>query len=184
MSLLDKIIFFWAVFLIVLGLIFEASGFGIVVTGRLDGLILVVMGVSLFWGGWIMSQASGLWFAAAATLNMFDAASTVAFWNFEINPIVLSMGPTIFMTAKIISSLTIMIYAKLQPNSRRGGISLTLLFTIIVGWNLSQHLLAYLGFTEFVYGILIGAVFSFAVSAIVLYVLLAGEKASHRNLML
>ncbi len=181
MGLLDKIIFFWAVFLIVLGLIFEASGFGIVVTGRLDGLILVAMGVSLFWGGWIMSQASGLWFAAAATLNMFDAASTVAFWNFEVNPLVLSMGPTVFMTAKIISSLTIMIYAKLQPQSRRGGMSLTLLFTIIVGWNLSQHLLAYLGFREFVYGILIGAIFSFVVSAIVLYVLLAGEKASFRN---
>ena len=179
MVLVDYIMFFWAVFLIIVGLLFEASGFGIIVAGRLDGIILVIMGISIFWGGWIMSQARGFWFALAATLNMFDAASTVAFWNFEINPIVLSVGPTVFMLAKITSSLTIMLYAKLNPESRTMGKILAVLFSIVVAWNLSQHFFAYIGVKESVYGVLVGAIISFMLSAIILYTLLKTKASRH-----
>jgi hypothetical protein len=162
----------------VLGLIFEASGFGIFVAGRLDGIIIIVIGVTMFWGGWILSRAQGFSCALAAVLNMFDAASTVAFWSFEINPVVLAIGPTIFMIAKITCSLTIMLYAKLHANPRGGGIALTIFFALIVGWNLSQHLMAYLGLKSFAYGILLGTMFSFVASAIVLYVLFISRKTS------
>lgn len=181
MASINHVVFSWAVFLLVLGLIFEASGFGVLVAGRLDGLVIIVIGVTMFWGGWILSHARGFSCAAAAVLNMFDAASTVAFWNFEINPLVLEVGPTIFMTAKIACSLTIMLYAKLHTNPRRGGIVLTMFFALIVAWNLSQHLMAYLGFKDFAYGVLLGSIFSFAASAIVLYVLFISRKTSTAN---
>jgi hypothetical protein len=170
-ELIDSLVFFWAVLLLVLGLVFEASGFGIFVAGRLDGFILIVIGVTMYWGGWILSRARSFSCALAAILNMFDAASTVSFWNFEINPIVLAAGPTIFMIAKIACSLTIMLYAKLHTNPRKGGVVLTVFFAFIVAWNLSQHLMAYLGFKDFVYGLLLGTIFSFVASAIVLYTL-------------
>ena len=176
MGLFDYAVFSWAIFLLVLGLIFEASGFGIFVAGRLDGFIFIVIGVTMFWGGWILSGARGFWCAAAAVLNMFDTASTVAFWTLEINPIVLAIGPTIFMIAKITCSLAIMLYAKLHANPRKGGIALTVFFTLIVGWNLGQHLAAYLGLKDFAYGILLGIMFSFLASAIVLYTLYMSRK--------
>ena len=182
MALIDQVVFSWAVFILVLGLIFEASGFGIFVAGRLDGFIIIVIGVTMFWGGWILSGARGFSCAAAAVLNMFDAASTVAFWNFEINPVVLAVGPTIFLIAKITCSLTIMLYAKLHANPRSGGIALTVFFTLIVGWNLSQHLMAYLGLKDFAYGILIGTVFSFVASAIILFALFHKRKDKYCNL--
>jgi hypothetical protein len=175
-GLFEYAVFAWAVFLIVLGLIFEAAGFGIFVVGRLDGFILIILGVTLFWGGWILSGARGFWCAAAAVLNMFDTASTVAFWAFEINPLIRTIGPTIFMIAKITSSLTIMLYAKLQPNPRKGGILLTLLFALIVGWNLGQHLVAYLGVKDYAYGILLGIILSFLASATVLYALFTSRR--------
>jgi hypothetical protein len=178
MALIDYVIFSWAVFLMVLGLIFEASGFGVFVAGRLDGFIIVFIGVAMFWGGWILSRARGFSCAVAAVLNMFDAASTLAFWNFEINPVVLAIEPTIFMIAKITCSLTIMLYAKLHANPRKGGFALTIFFSIIVGWNLSQHLMAYLDLKDFAYGILLGIMFSFTASAIVLYILSKSEKIS------
>ena len=178
MVLIDHITFSWAVFLLVLGLIFEASGFGIFVAGRLDGFLLIFIGVTMFWGGWILSGARGFSCAAAAVLNMFDAASTAAFWNFEINPVVLAVGPTIFMIAKITCSLTIMLYAKLHANPRMGGIVLTVFFALIVGWNLSQHLMAYLDLKDFAYGIFLGTMLSFVASAIVLYALFISEKTS------
>jgi len=180
-ALIDHLVFSWAVLLIVLGLIFEASGFGILVVGRLDGLIIIVIGVAVFWGGWILSRARGFLCAVAAVLNMFDAASTVAFWNFEINPAVLAAGPTIFMIAKITCSLTIMLYAKLHPNPRNGGLALTVFFAFIVGWNLSQHVMAYLGLKDLVYGILLVSMFSFVASAIALYALLMSKKTSTAN---
>ena len=176
MGLFDYAVFSWAIFLLVLGLIFEASGFGVFVAGRLDGFILIVIGVTMFWGGWILSGARGFWCAAAAVLNMFDTASTVAFWALEINPIVLAIGPTIFMIAKITCSLAIMLYAKLHANPRKGGIALTVFFTLIVGWNLGQHLAVYLGLKDFAYGILLGIMFSFLASAIVLYALFISRK--------
>lgn len=178
MVLVDHITFSWAVFLLVLGLIFEASGFGIFVAGRLDGFIIIVIGVTMFWGGWILSGARGFSCASAAVLNMFDAASTAAFWNFEINPVVLAAGPTIFMIAKVACSLTIMLYAKLHANPRRGGIALTVFFSLIVGWNLSQHLMAYLDLKDFAYGIFLGTMLSFVASAIILYALFMSEKTS------
>jgi hypothetical protein len=175
-DLIDSLVFFWAVLLLVLGLIFEASGFGIFVAGRLDGFILIVIGVTMYWGGWILSKARSFACALAAVLNMFDAASTVSFWNFEINPIVLAAGPTIFMIAKIACSLTIMLYAKLHTNPRKGGVVLTVFFAFIVAWNLGQHLMAYLGFKDFVYGLLLGTIFSFIASAIVLYTLFVSMR--------
>lgn len=178
MALIDRLVFAWAIFLLMLGLIFETSGFGIFVAGRFEGSIIIVLGVTMFWGGWILSGARGFWCAVAAVLNMFDASSTAAFWNFEINPVILAMGPTVFMIAKVMCSLSIILYAKLHANPRRGGIMLTAFFAFVVGWNMSQHLMIYLGLTNFAYGILLGTVFSFSASAIVLYVLFTGEKAN------
>jgi hypothetical protein len=175
-DLIDHLVFSWAVLLLVFGLVFEASGFGIFIAGRLDGFILIIIGVTMYWGGWILSRARSFSCALAAVLNMFDAASTVSFWNFEINPIVLAAGPTMFMIAKITCSLTIMLYAKLHKNPRRGGIALTVFFAFIVAWNLSQHLMAYLGFKDFAYGILLGTVFSFLASTIVLYTLVISAR--------
>jgi hypothetical protein len=169
MDLVESLIFSCAVFLLLVGLIFTASGFGIFVVGRFDGIILIVSGIAMFWGGWIMSGARGFPCGAAAVLNMFDAASTVALWNFEVNPVILSVGPTLFLVAKIASSLTIMLYAKLHSNPRKGGILLSLFYAMIVGWNLSQHFRIYLGLETFSYGIILGAAFSLSASVAVLY---------------
>lgn len=174
--------FSFAIFLLALGLIFEASGFGIFVAGHLDGLLLVFIGVSMFWGGWAESGARGFSCATAAILNMFDAASTVAFWNFDVNPVVQTIGPTAFMIAKIICSITIMLYAKLHDNPKKGGLILTAFFALIVGWNLGQHTLAYLGLRDFTFGILLGTVFSFAASAVVLLILFMSENRKYCNL--
>ena len=168
--------FFLAILFVVFGLLFTASGFGIFVVGRFDGFILIIIGVAMFWGGWIMSGAKGFPCALATVLNMFDAASTVAFWNFEINPIVLAAGPTLFMIAKVVSSLTIMLYAKLNSNPRKGGILLSIFYAAIVGWNLSQHFRAWLGLISLAYGTVLGAVFSLLASAIVLYFIFINER--------
>ena len=85
MVLLDKIVFSLGVFALVIGLLFEASGFGAFVAGHTGGLLLVVIGVSMYWAGWVISGAQAFSCAVAAALNMFDAASTLAFWNFEVN---------------------------------------------------------------------------------------------------
>jgi len=175
-ALIDHVVFSWAVLLIVLGLVFEASGFGILVAGRLDGLIMIVIGVAVFWGGWILSRARGFSCAVAAVLNMFDAASTVAFWNFEITPAVLAAGPTLFMIAKITCSLAIMLYARFHANPKKGGLALAVFFALVVAWNLSQHVMAYLGLRNVIYGILLGTIFSFVASAIALYALLMGKR--------
>ena len=172
--MIDQAVFSLAIFLTVVGLIFEASGFGIIVVGRLDGIILVIMGLSMFWAGWAMSGARSVSCATAAVLNMFDAASTISFWNFEINPLVQFAGPTIFMVAKVVCSITILLYAKLDPNPRKGGMMLTLFFGLIVGWNLGQHALAYFGLRIVPYQVyiyIVGAMLSFAVSAVALSLL-------------
>ena len=171
MGLVDYVVFFWAIFLLVLGLIFEASGFGVFVSGRLDGFIFVIIGVTMFWGGWVLSGAHGFSSAIAAVLNMLDAASTVAYWSFEINPFVVAAGPTAFMVAKIACSLAIMLYAKLHPNPGKGGTILAAFFAVIVSWNLSQYTLAYLGLIDVAYGILIGTLLSFFASVTVFYIL-------------
>lgn len=181
MGLVDYVVFLWAIFLLMLGLIFEASGFGVVVSGRLDGFIFVIIGVTMFWGGWILSGAHGFSCAVAAVLNMFDAASTVAFWSFEVNPFVVAAGPTIFMVAKVACSLAIMLYAKLQPSPGRGGTILAAFFAVIIGWNLSQYMLAYLGLVDIVYGVFVGIFLSFLGSAAVFYVLFRSKVNAHRS---
>jgi hypothetical protein len=178
---IDHFIFFWAIFLLIVGLIFTASGFGIFVAGRLDGIILIISGAAMFWAGWAMSGARGLPCAAAAILNMFDAASTVAFWNFEVNPGIVAMGPTVFLSAKIASSLTIILYAKFHPNPRKGGILLSVFYAVVVGWNLSQNFRAYMGLTTFAYGIVLGAGFSLMASAAVLYAIFISGHISKQS---
>jgi hypothetical protein len=180
-GLVDYVVFLWAIFLLVLGLIFEASGFGVFVSGRLDGFIFVIIGVTMFWGGWVLSGARGFSCAVAAVLNMFDAASTVAFWSFEINPFVVAAGPTIFMIAKVACSLAIMLYAKLHPSPGNGGTILAAFFAVIIGWNLSQYTLAYLGLIDVVYGIFIGVFLSFLASAAVFYTLFRSKVHARRS---
>ncbi len=179
MDWIDKAVFCSAVFLVVVGLIFEASGFGILVVGRLDGVILIVMGISMFWGGWMMSGAHGFSYAVAAVLNMFDAASTISFWNYEVNPLVHIAGPTIFLAAKIVCSMTIMLYARLNHNARRAGILLTFFFSIVVGWNIGQHVLAYMGIRVVSYQIfvqVVAAAISLAVSGTAILMLLIRRR--------
>jgi len=181
MVFVDYFIFFWAFFLLVIGLILTASGFGIFVASRLEGVVIMLTGLAMYWGGWIMSGARGLPCAIAALFNMFDAASTVAFWNFELNPFVLKLGPTLFLIAKITASISIMLYAKLHPNPRKGGILLSVFFAIIVGWNLSQHLRAYLDLKAMDYALFLGATFSFLASAIVLFAIFISERPEKKN---
>jgi len=182
MTLMDHAVFSSAIFLLVLGLILEMTGFGLFVVGRLDGFLLVVIGVPMFWGGWVMSEARSFSCAIAAILNMFDAASTVVFWNFEINPFVRTAGPTVFMIAKITCSIVIMLYARLHNNPRNGGLILTTFFALVVGWNMGQHTLAYLDLRDFAYGILFGTLFSFVTSAMILLVLFVSENRKYCNL--
>jgi len=176
--LLDHVIFSSAVFLLVIGLIFEASGFGAFIAGQMGALLLVVMGISMFWAGWIISGAHSFPCAAAAALNMFDAASTLAFWNFEINPAVLYIGPSLFLIAKIVCSIAIVFYAKFHHSPRKGGLILSLVFAVIVGWNLSQHTLAYLGLSDITLGLFFGILLSFAASSFVVLMLFLGEKVT------
>jgi len=175
-SLIDYFIFLVAVAFLAIGLILQAAGFGVFVTGRLDGAILIIIGFTMFWAGWVISGARGISCIVASILNMFDAASTVAFWNFESNPVVLAAGPTIFMTAKVACSLTIMLYARYNPAARKGGMLLAAFFAFIVAWNLSQHIMFTIGFRDVEYGILTGSIFSLLASAIVFYVIFRGEK--------
>lgn len=181
MGLVDYVVFLWAIFLLVTGLIFEASGFGVFVSGRLDGFIFIIIGLAMFWGGWTLSGAKGFSCAAAAVLNVLDAASTVAFWAFEVNPFVLAAGPTIFMVAKVLCSLAIMLYAKLHPNPGRGGTVLAGFFGLIIGWNLSQYILAYLGLVDIIYGVFIGTFLSFLASATVFYILFRSKLKARKS---
>ncbi len=180
-SLLETLIFVWAALLLVLGLLFEASGFALFVAGRLDGIIILVVGLTMFWGGWVTSRAHGIWCASAAVLNMLDAASTLAFWSFEVNPLVVKAGPTIFLIAKVVASITIILYAREHPAARKGGLLLTVFFALIVGWNIGQHLVANLVLSSPAFGIVIGALLSLGVSAIVVYTLLLSEKQNHAS---
>jgi len=180
-GLVDYVVFLWAIFLLVLGLIFVASGFGVFVSGRLDGFIFVIIGVAMFWGGWTLSGAHGFSCAVASVLNMLDAASTVAYWSFEVNPFVLAAGPTIFMAAKVTCSLAIMVYAKLHPDPGKGGTFLAAFFAVIIGWNISQYTLAYLGLVDIIYGIFIGTFLSFLASVIVLYILFRSKAYARRS---
>lgn len=179
--IVDYYMFSVAVILTVVGLVFTASGFGIFVVGRFEGVIIIVIGLSMFWGGWSLSEAKSFPCATAALLNMLDAASTVVFWSLEINPIALTLGPALFLTAKITASLAILLYAKLHPNPRRGGTLLSLFFASIVGWNLSQNLSAHYKIESLQTTVLLGALLSFTASAIVLYIIYITEKIQQRQ---
>jgi hypothetical protein len=177
-ALLDHVIFSFAIFLLVIGLIFEASGFGTFVAGYSGGLLLVVIGISMFWAGWTISGARSFSCAVASALNMFDAASTLAFWNFEINPAVRYIGTPLFLVAKIFCSIVIVLYAKFHHTTKKGGLLLSVFFAGIVGWNLGQHTLAYLGLSDITLGLLFGTSLSFAAASIVALMLLLGEKVT------
>jgi hypothetical protein len=160
------------------GLVFEASGFGVFIAGHIGGLLLSVLGVSMYWAGWIISGAKSFSCAVAAALNMFDAASTLAFWNYEVNPTVLYLGPTLFLIAKIASSIAIVVYARFHASPRKGGVLLSVVFGGIVGWNLSQHALAYFGLSEVTVGLLFGVFLSLSAAFLVILTVLLGEKAT------
>jgi len=175
-DVIEYLIFFWAVSLSAVGLILEASGFGIFVVGRPEGIILTIIGLTMFLGGWILSGARSFSCVVAAILNMFDAALTVAFWNFESNPVVLASGPTIFIVVKVVWSLTIMLYARLHTNPGRGGTIFAVFFAFIIAWNLSQQILISVGFRDFSYGILVGSILSFIAAGVTLYILALSER--------
>jgi len=81
--LIDKFIFLLGILAFVIGLLFAWAGFGVFIAGQSGGLILLILGISMYWAGWIISGAQSFSCAVAAALNMFDAASTLALWNFE-----------------------------------------------------------------------------------------------------
>lgn len=121
-----------------LGLLFVAGGFGTVVAGHLEGFLVVFVGVAMFWAGWVGSQARGLSCLLAAVLNVLDAAVTLASWTREINPFVLSLGPTLFIVAKLLCSFAIALFARSMSDPRKGGYLLSAAFALILAWNFSQ----------------------------------------------
>jgi len=145
----DPRAFLAVVALLVFGLIFEASGFGAFVAGRPEGLLIVFIGVTMFWGGWTLSEAKSFPCGAASALNMADAALTVAYWSFEVNPVVVAAGPIVFLLSKVACSVGIVFYARIHPKPRAGGLLLTALFSVVVAWNIMQHAAAWM---QFVYG--------------------------------
>jgi hypothetical protein len=175
-ALLDKAVFSLGAFSLVIGLLFEASGFGAFVAGQTGGLLLAIIGISMFWAGWVISGAQSFPCAVAAALNMFDSASTLAFWNFEVNPAVIFLGPTLFLIAKIVCSIVIVLYARFHHAPKKGGLMLSGFFAVIVGWNLSQHAMAYWGLSDITVGLLFGTLLSFIASSVVVLTLLLGEK--------
>lgn len=146
---MDPRTFLATLVLLVFGLIFEASGFGAFVAGRPEGLLIVFIGITMFWGGWTLSKAKSLSCGAASALNMADAALTVAYWNFEVNPVVVAAGPLIFLLSKVACSVGIVFFARVHPRPRGGGLLLMALFGAVVAWNIVQHAAAW---TNLVYG--------------------------------
>jgi hypothetical protein len=124
--------------ILLLGLLFVAGGFGTFVAGHVEGLLVVFVGVAMLWAGWAGSQAKGLSCLLAVCLNTLDASITLASWNYEINPLVVQSGPTLFVIAKLLSSLAIVLYARNAQDPRRGGYVLSSAFALILAWNLSQ----------------------------------------------
>jgi hypothetical protein len=124
--------------MLLLGLLCVAGGFGAFVSGHPEGLLVAFIGVAMLWAGWVGSEARGLSCLVAASLNTLDASITIATWNYEVNPLVLSTGPTLFVAAKLLSSLAIVLFARTSPHPREGGYILSAAFALIMGWNFSQ----------------------------------------------
>lgn len=124
--------------ILALGLLFVAGGFGTFVAGHLEGLLVVFVGVAMLWAGWVGSQAKGLSCLIASSLNTLDAAVTLASWNYEVNPLVISTGPTLFIIAKLLCSVAIVLFARTAINPRKGGYVLAGALALILAWNLSQ----------------------------------------------
>ena len=135
---LERVVTPTSLSLVMLGLVFVAGGFGTFVAGHVEGLLIVFVGVAMLWAGWVGSQAKGLSCLIAACLNTLDASITLASWSYEINPLVLSTGPSLFLMAKLLSSLAIVLFAKTSQNPRRGGHLLSGAFALILAWNLGQ----------------------------------------------
>lgn len=135
---MERVVLPASVGLLLLGLLFVAGGFGAFVAGHLEGMLIVFVGVAMLWAGWIGTQAKGLSCLIAAGLNTLDAALTLASWNYEANPLVLSTGPTLFLSAKLLLSVAIVAFARTVPNPRKGGYLLSAALSIIMAWNLGQ----------------------------------------------
>jgi hypothetical protein len=135
---LERVITPASIGLLLLGLIFISGGFGTFVAGHIEGLLVVFVGAAMLWAGWIGSQAKSLSCLLATCLNTLDAAVTLASWNYEVNPLVLSTGPTLFLSAKLLCSFAIVAYATAADNPRRGGYLLSAALALIMAWNLGQ----------------------------------------------
>jgi hypothetical protein len=135
---LERIIVPTSIGLLLLGLIFVTGGFGTFVAGHIEGLLVVFVGVAMLWAGWTGSQAKGLSCLLAAGLNTLDAAVTLASWNYEVNPLVLSTGPTLFISSKLLCSFAIVAYARAAEDPHKGGYLLSAALALIMAWNLGQ----------------------------------------------
>jgi hypothetical protein len=135
---LERVVAPASIGILLLGLLFVAGGFGTFVAGHLEGLLLVFVGVAMLWAGWIGSQAKGLECLIASLLNTLDASITLASWNYEVNPVVLASGPTLFIGAKMLCSVAIVLFARTASDPRRGGRALVAAFALILAWNLGQ----------------------------------------------
>jgi hypothetical protein len=58
---------------------------------------------------------------------------------------------------------------------------MSVVFAGVVGWNLSQHTLAYLGLSDLTTGLLFGTLLSFIASAVVILMLLLSEKIALKS---
>lgn len=59
----------------------RSGRFGTFVAGHLEGLLIVFIGVAMFWAGWLGSQARGLSCLGAALLNTLDASVTTHYYS-------------------------------------------------------------------------------------------------------
>jgi hypothetical protein len=100
----------------------------------------------------------------AASLNTIDASITLASWDYEINPLVLTAGPTLFIAAKIFCSIAIVLFARSATDPRRGGRILTGAFALILAWNLGQLALSNFRFGSMALALFWGTVSSMAVA--------------------
>lgn len=173
---MERVVAPTALGIFLLGLVFVAGGFGTFVAGHMEGLLVVFLGVAMLWAGWAGSQARGLSCLMAASLNTIDASITLASWNYEINPLVLTAGPTLFIAAKIFCSMAIVLFARSATDPRRGGRILTGAFALILAWNLGQLALSNFRFGSMTVALFWGTVSSIAV-ALATFMALALRRA-------